>query len=397
MNSKVIVKRPDFKAICLELRNVQTIAFDTEFVAEHTFKPQLCLLQVATENHLLAFDPLALGDISQFWELLAEGEHETIVHAGREEMNFCADAVGAYPKRLIDVQIASGLVGSEYPAGYSTLTNKLLGVQTGKGETRTDWRKRPLSNAQIDYALDDVRYLQPIRGVLERKLEGLNRQEWLDEEMRGWLQELEEARSRQRWRRVSGSGGLPPRTLAIIRELWDWREKEAERRDWPARRVLRDDLIVEIAKRRVTDPKHVLAVRGLERSHLNRAADDLVQCVERALALPEMDLPTSQRQENSPQLTMLGQFLSSALNSICRQAQVATSMVGNPTDVRDLVAHRLSKRRSSTPPPRLTQGWRADVVGNLLDDLLSGKVTIRISDPSSEQPLVFEPFADGAP
>lgn len=391
-STPLITTSAGFEDFCRELEAAPAIAFDTEFVAEHTYRPVLCLLQVATADHLVAIDPLAVGDVSRFWRILVSGDHETIVHAGREEMTFCFHATGQAPKRLIDVQLAAGLVGTEYPAGYSTLTHKLVGAQTGKGETRTDWRKRPLHPKQIDYALDDVRYLLPLRDALYQRLDQLDRRRWLTEEMALWLADLDDARNRERWRRVSGSGNLPARTLAIIRELWTWREADAERRDWPSRRVLRDDLIIEIAKRRVTDPKQILAVRGLERSHLFKAADELAACVERALAIPDDQLPRSQRQDSTPQLTMLGQFLSSALNSICRDVQVATSLVGNPTDVRDLIWHRLRKHAPADETPRLTQGWRAEVIGKALDDLLAGRTTIRISDPRSEQPLAFEPY-----
>lgn len=394
MSPQVITTAKELADLCQELSKADAIAFDTEFVAEHTYRPVLCLLQVATADHLVAVDPLAVGDMKPFWEVVTQGDHETIVHAGREEMCFCLDATGQIPKRLVDVQLGAGLMGNEYPSGYSTLTYRLLSVQTGKGETRTDWRKRPLHPKQIEYALDDVRYLIPLRDVLYKRLEKLDRRRWLTEETAAWVADLRESRARERWRRVSGSGNLPARTLAVIRELWQWRETEAEKRDWPPRRVLRDDLIVEIAKRRVVDPKQVLAVRGLERSHLHRAADELVACVERALAIPDEDLPRTQRSESSPQLTMLGQFLSSALNSICRDAQVATSLVGNPSDVRDLVSYRLKEGKAKAPgeAPRLTEGWRAEVVGKVLDDLIAGKVTIRITEPDSEQPLVFEPY-----
>jgi ribonuclease D len=377
---------------CEELATWQSIALDTEFVAEYTYRPQLCLVQVAAGERMTVIDPLAVEDMTPFWRVLAEGDHDTIVHAGRGELEFCLHAVGRCPRRMFDVQIAAGLVGVEYPAGYSTLLSRLLGESPKRRETRTDWRRRPLSKRQIEYALDDVRYLCPLRDVLRGRLEELGRLPWLEDELRSWQEEIERAASREQWRRVSGNSGLGPRSLAIVRELWRWREAEAQRRNCPPRRVLRDDLIIELAKRQTADLKRIRAVRGMNRRDLNRALPQLAQRVERALALPESELPRVIRRSSAPQLAVLGQFLASALASISRQAQLAPALLGTPSDVREYVAYRLAQENaSSREPPLLARGWRAEIIGKVFDDLLAGKLAIRIADPSSDRPLVFEP------
>lgn len=391
MNQQIITSPGEFSAFCRRLAGAASIAFDTEFVSEDTYRPQLCLVQVACEDELVAIDPLAVGDLTEFWQVLASPGHETIVHAGREELNFCLAAVKKPPASLFDVQIAAGLIGLEYPAGYGNLIYKLLGETPRKGETRTDWRRRPLSDKQIDYALEDVRHLHPLRNKLRGRLEELERLAWLAAEMAAFEEEVVNARSRERWRKVTGSSSLSSRSQAIVRELWLWRESEAERRNCPVRRVLRDDLIVEMAKRRSADPKQIRAVRGMERGDLQRHVPALSKAIAQALETPDERCPATVRRDASPQLAMLGQFLSSALSSICRAAEVAPSLVGTPNDVRDLIAYQLGEYDG--PPgekPALAEGWRAEVVGQLLDDLLDGKVSIRIRDPRSEQPLAFE-------
>jgi ribonuclease D len=374
---------------CSELRAAEAIAFDTEFVSEHTYRSELCLVQVAAEGRLAVIDPLAVGDMKPFWQALVADGHETIVHSGREELVFCLEATGRRPARLFDVQIAAGLVGYEYPAGYGSLLAKLLGQQLHKGETRTDWRRRPLSRQQIEYALDDVRHLAAMRAKLHARLQQLGRLDWMAMEMQAWQDDVDSYRTRERWRRVSGIAGLSSRSLAIVRELWRWREDEAARRDIPPRRVLRDDLIIELAKRRTADPKQIRAVRGLERGDLQRSLAKLSEAIDTALDLPDSDLPRTERRETPNQINMLGQFLSSALTSICRSAEIAPSLVGTASDVRDLVAYRLGFDIGGTPV--LAEGWRSDVVGHLIEDLLAGKTSIRIADPLSEEPLVFEP------
>jgi len=155
--------------------------------------------------------------------------------------------------------------------------------------------------------------------------------------------------------------------------------------------VLRDDLIVELAKRRSADVKQIRLVRGLERGDLQRLLPQIAEHIATALELSERELPQTERREVPQQINLLGQFLSSALTSICRTAQIAPSIVGTASDVRDLIAFRLGY--GGQEPPALANGWRAEVVGQVIDDLLAGRLSIRIHDPESEEPLAFEPVA----
>lgn len=377
--------------LCDELRGAESIEFDTEFVSERSYRPQLCLVQVAWNGRLAVIDTLAVEDVTPFWTVITEGDHETVVHAGREELAFALTSVGCRPKRLFDVQIAAGMVGYEYPAGWGSLNTKILGQKIDKGETRTIWHHRPLSSHQIEYALSDVVNLKLIRDKLHEQLQQLDRVTWFEDEMQAWQDAVVESLSRERWRRVSRISGLNPRSLAIVRELWLWRNEEAERRDCPVKRVLRDDLMVELAKRRTSDPNRIMAVRGLDRGDLRRAAPTLAACVSRAMELPESELPRGAPREGATPEALLVQFLFSALGSICRSAQIAPSIVGTVADVRELVAHQLGMRPRADGPAALASGWRGEIVGNLIDELLDGKVAIRIDNPRSGHPLVFVP------
>lgn len=378
---------------CDSIASAGAIAFDTEFVSEDNYRPDLCLLQVAAAGKLAVVDTHAVPDVDCFWELIASPGRETIVHAGREEFRFCKAAIGKRPHTLVDVQIAAALVGLEYPAAYGTLISKLVGKSLPKGETRTDWRRRPLTDSQITYALQDVLYLEQIRNLLMDQIEKLGRTSWLESEMLAWQNSVDEAETGERWRRVSGISGMSNRSLAILREIWQWREEEARRRNLPARRVLRDDLLVELAKRGTPDPKRISAVRGLERGDLQRHMPKIAACVQRALEMPESSYPRQHRGSGLSQLTLIGQFLSTALGSICRTQQVAASIVGTTQDVRELIAYRLGLE--DFPPdnlPVLATGWRAEVVGHRIEDLLQGRAAIRITDPLSDHPLSFEDY-----
>jgi ribonuclease D len=376
---------------CTRLARAGRIGLDTEFVSEDTYRPELCLVQVATEHELAVIDPYRTGDLSPFWETLAAGIHTTIAHAAREEVNFSLTACGRPPAGVFDTQIAAGLCSTEYPSSYGAVVTKLLGQKAAKGEQRTDWRRRPLSDAQIDYALEDVRYLLPMHDALIVQLEAHGRTGWLTDEMSAFLREVCEARDRPRWRRVSGIGNLSPRSLAVVRSLWQWREEQAELRDLPPRRVLRDDLIVELAKRKSDSPEKIRAIRGIGQ-HLKREhIQQIVHSIREGLEAPLDDIERNMSPAMPSQLNLLGQFLAPALASICRNANVATSLVGTATDVRDLIAYRLGFGYDEKDgPPLLASGWRAELVGHLIEELLAGKKSIRIADPMSEHPLAFD-------
>jgi len=386
-----ITESQDLKELCGRLQSSEFIGFDTEFVSEDTFYPELCLIQVATADEMAVIDAIAIQEVEPFWNVLADGDHVTILHAGREELNFMLRSVGELPKKLFDVQLAAGFCSNEYPSAYGSVVNKFLGHQPAKGEQRTDWRQRPLTNAQIKYALEDVRHLLPLYERLLQNLQEQKRQSWFDEEMDNWQNEVVEASTRKDWRRVSGIGKLGSQGLAIVRELWHWRYEEAKERNRPQRRILRDDLIVEMAKRKVDSPQRVMAIRGMERGGLKRKADELAECVRRGLESPVEKDASRNRKHVPPQLNLLAQFLAPALGSVCRRATVAASLAGTASDVRELVSYHLEKNRGEQEElPALARGWRAELVGRLIEDLMDGKKSIRITNATHADPLAFD-------
>lgn len=377
------------RELCSRITGASSIAFDTEFVSEDRYYPELCLLQIAAGEEFAIVDPLAISDLTVFWQTLLSPEHDTIVHAGREEFRFCLRAIGHRPANWFDTQIASGLVGVEYPAAYSTLISKLLGESVGKGETRTNWRQRPLSKRQLAYAIQDVTYLEPLYREITARLSDMERHDWLDEELASWQKRLELEESTEQWRRVSGISGLSRRQLAVLYELWKWREENARSRNTPPRRVLRDDLMVELARRGSSNPHHIRALRGMDWKKHRQLIPDIAQSIARAMELPDTQCPTTSDAAARPQFTLLGQFLATAIKSMARSAHVAPGLIGSVQDVRNLIAYHMGYATSS--PPALATGWRAKVVGEVIDQLLDGQLAIRITDPLSDQPLAFEP------
>jgi ribonuclease D len=391
---ELISNQRDLNRFCRVAADASVIGFDTEFVSEDRYRPELCLIQVAAAGRLVVIDPLAVKNLEPFWELLSSEGRQTVVHAGRQELCFCLEATGKRPTNLFDTQIAAGLIGLEYPAAYGTLLQKLLSTSLSKGETRTDWRRRPLSSRQIEYAVLDVMHLEALRGALIERLEALGRVPWLREEMEQWQTQIEQAEYSERWRRMSGLSGLSAKSLAILRELWLWRDAEAKRIDRPPRRILRDDLLVEVAKRGIADVASLKLVRGMNYRDKHRYLAVISSCVERAIRMPPEQWPKAQRRRFSrPRWNLLGQFLATALSSVCHAQQVSPSLVGSVDDVRDLIAWHLNLDGfREQPPPSLAGGWRCEVVGRTIEDVLSGKLAIRVGDAMGDHPLNFEPL-----
>lgn len=292
MNRYQIVDTPaKLEAWCRTHRKVEWLAFDTEFIAENHYKPLLCLVQIASPKGFFLLDPIRVEDTTPFWELLVEGAHKTIVHAGQSELGFCYRYTGRFPRRLFDVQIAAGLVGIEFPAGYTNLVHKVLGQSIPGTESRTNWKLRPLTQRQVEYALDDVTYLRKLETVLKNDLRRLSRRDWYREEIVYQLTDYFTYYSSPQWRRLVRGASLDASSLAVVRALWHWREGLAKRRNCLPRRVLRDDLIMECAKRKLADIKSLQNIRGMEHSDMKRLLPEITRCVADALALPPEACP----------------------------------------------------------------------------------------------------------
>ncbi|MDO4576084.1 MAG: HRDC domain-containing protein [Planctomycetia bacterium] len=388
MPHQTISKTSDLKTWCSEMRDVEWIALDTEFIAERYYQPLLCLIQVATPRGNFLIDPLVIFDTTPFWTLLCDGEQETIVHAGRVELEFCHRHTGRFPKRVFDTQLAGGLVTNEFPAGYTHLVQHFLKMHVPGTESRTDWKCRPLTERQVDYALDDIRYLQPMREAIGKELEALGRVAWLEDETRNAMKHVASLVCDQRWRRLLGSGRYDAHELAIVRALWEWRENVAKSRNCVVRRVLRDDLILELARRKTSEISGIRNIRGMEREDLKRQLPDIARCVAGALALPEKKCPEVFPVHAGAKLSVLGTLFSSVLGTLCREQKIAQALVGTPSDVRDWLAWRLGQT-TSPEKPALAQGWRAGVVGDLFEDLLTGRRGIRICEPLEDCPMDF--------
>jgi ribonuclease D len=387
--SEQLVNTPEELAECCRyLATCPQLGLDTEFVGEESYHPQLCLIQIATADSLFLIDPLSVGPLDAFWNLIVDPARVCVVHAGREEVRLCHRATGRLPGNLFDTQIAAGLIGLPYPLGHAALVGQLLGVQLAKGETRTEWRHRPLTRHQIRYAFDDVRHLLPLWSRIMAQLGALDRLSWAQEEFGRLLTHAapEDEGASEKWRKLRGLGVLDRRRLAIARALYDWRQQRADRIDRPARVVLRDDLIVEIARRNPSKEEDLHPVRGLAR----RDTPAIFSAIETARALPSEQWPlVAEREQDTPQIVWISGLLIAVLGDFCLRNRLACNMVAATQDIKLLVRSRV--QGAALPAESLLSGgWRRDHILPELDAVLEGRRSVRVVDIRGITPLRVE-------
>ena len=390
MDLPLITTDSEFVDLLQHIKARGRFAFDTEFVSEDTFEPVLCLVQVATDECLVAIDPLEVPDFGRFWTLVNDPEMEVVMHAASEDLRICRFQTGQTPKRLFDVQIAAGFVGYSYPLSLGNLLSQTLKVSVFGGETRTDWRRRPLSPSQLRYALDDVRYLLELSEKLKDDLARLGRTEWANSEFADFLDAIEHRDEEERWRKLSGLHQLSRRGLELARRLAELRVEEARRSNRPLRQVMRDDLLVAIAKRQPASRSDLEALRDFNRPHLLSKSSEILGVVASAIKVPPNELPEhAERHDEGPGMTMLVNLLSAAMANCCIQNKLAPGLIGSNSDIKDLIRWN----HQGSPPnatPHIAKGWRGEVCGATLIDVLNGRRALRVVDPTGEVPVAVE-------
>lgn len=382
----LVVTPGQLRECCEDISRHSAIGFDTEFVGEDTYVPQLCLIQIATPVALYVIDPFECGPLDDFWALLTDTRRIVVVHAGREEVRICRQATGKPLGQMYDLQIAAGLLGYGYPMGYAALAQAVLRIKIPKGETLTDWRRRPLSREQIAYAYNDVRDLLAIWKKIDAKLNKLGRTAWAAEEFKDFVEQaVREPIEMERWRKIKGAGGLNSRELAVLRAVYAWRDDTANRRNRPSRTVLRDDLLLELAKRTPRDEHDVLALRGVQKSE----AEPIFEAISRAMASPPHTWPAEAERENDSQsVQMVTDLLNVVLANWCAERDLTRALVATVSDVRELV--RAYSRKEEVPPTcAFAHGWRKAIVLPMLREFLEGHKALRIKTLEGNSPFEF--------
>ncbi|MDX1931377.1 MAG: ribonuclease D [Capsulimonadales bacterium] len=384
ISARYVSDRSSLESVCLEFRNAlandSRLALDTEFIRERTYHPVLEIIQVSADGGRLialidvpAVDRFDLGPLG---DILRDPSVVKIVHAGGQDMEILAHRLGQPPQNVYDTQIAAAFAGYSLQTGYGPLVQSVLGVKLSKDEGFADWSRRPLTPAMRDYAENDVRYLHALQTKLASLLDRRGRTEWAAELMQRMVTQAAETPAQETlYERVGGKNVLDGRGLAVLRELAIWRDLEARRRDKPRRSVVKDDFLIEVARRVPQTASEVLALRSAPQNLGEKAAEALVGCVLRGLALP----PELRPQPDAPLgLDEAGAVLVELLSAVVRvkavQENLPPSLLASGDDLRFLAANRKCEGKW---PTELFSGWRGAILGNDLRAAMEGRLAIR--------------------
>jgi ribonuclease D len=360
MTPEIVSDSARLGEIAARLADAPAIALDTEFLRERTYRPQLCLLQLAGNGLACCVDPLPALDLEPLKPLLA-GSKPKILHAARQDLEVLWPLSGPV-HGIYDTQIAAGLAGMPAQIGYSELVRRLLGITLAKGQTRTDWSRRPLSAAQIEYAIDDVVHLGALRDALDEELTRLGRRGWLEEE----LQELsdparlfvdpEKAVERLRW-----SAELDPERERLAQKLAAWRERRAMDRDRPRSWILDDSGLRSIVLKAPRNAAELAALPDLAPGFVERSGDAVLEVVESA-ALPAALPPPAQRPRPDPALLARVKRLSAVIQTQAQQLAIASELLATRRDLESIAR--------GAPVGEVLHGWRATLLGAALNAAL---------------------------
>jgi ribonuclease D len=335
------------------------VTVDTEFIRDNTFWPQLCLIQIAGPEAAAVIDPLVPGlDLAPVLALMRDPRVLKVFHAARQDVEIFYHLAGSVPEPIFDTQVAAMVCGFGEQASFENLAQKLAGIAIDKSSRFTDWSHRPLSDRQIRYALDDVVHLRPIYERLDRQLDKNGRAPWLSEEM-AVLTDPATYRvdPAEAWRRLKVRAGKP-RFLAVLKEIAAWREEEAQRRDLPRNRLIRDEALLEIAAHMPTTVDDLARTRGLSRGTAEgKVGQGILAAVQRALAKPEREWPRPEPKTELPSgLAPLIDLLRVLLKTKCEAEGVAQKLVASAADLELIAADDAAK------VPALS-GWRRTLFG----------------------------------
>jgi ribonuclease D len=374
------------RAFCDIARATGRIALDTEFMREKTYWARLCLIQVAAGDEAAIIDPFEIADLQPLLDVFADESVLKVLHAGSQDLEIIFRLSGRAASPVFDTQVAATLAGFPSQVGYARLVQDLFNVTVDKSDTFTDWARRPLTPAQIEYALMDVRYLEPAYLELMQRLERDGRLAWLaDDFVRMADPALYEVVPEQQFRRLKRLATLSRRQLGVLQAVAAWREREAMRRDLPRRWVVGDETLVEVARRRPDTSSALSEIRGLNPRALGDGGAGLLRAVADGCAIAEADLPRIERRPRTiVDVEGVVELMGALVRVRASEHSIAVPLLATRGDLERLA----SGEREDSP---LLAGWRRSIVGDDLVRLVEGGLALRVADGK----IVVDPIAEG--
>ena len=370
-------------------REAGAVGVDTEFVWDRTYYPTLGLIQIGyPDGHCELIDAPEIQDWSPLADLMSDPNTVKILHDAQQDLNILYRACGGVPKNIFDTQRASGFVGLSSTISLSELLKSLLRVHLAKTETRSDWVARPLTDAQLEYAKDDVRHSVDLMLKIQSRAEVLERRSWIQDEMKIYEDEFKyrENDPDDEMPRVRGSGSLTNQQRNILRALGAWRESNARRRNLPRGFVLSDDAVVSLTKRPPSKPEDITKMKGLSERAVERNRSHIWEAIERGRNGELPDLPNNKNSSQSPDEGYESRVdLSLAyIKGMCIANKIDPALIGNRSEVTAFV---LDMGSIDSHYHRILSGWRNDFCGQSLLCLLKGEGSISLN-PDTNLPIL---------
>ncbi|MBT4355767.1 MAG: ribonuclease D [Rhodospirillaceae bacterium] len=361
---------------CRRLANETFLSIDTEFMREKTYYPQLCLIQIAGKKEAIVIDALAEDiNLNPVLELMENEAITKVFHACRQDIEIFYNLNHKIPSPIFDTQIGAMVCGYGESVGYDKLVRQITGIQIDKSSRFTDWSYRPLSKQQIKYALSDVTHLRTVFEALSSQLEKSGRTKWLEEEFKTVLNpETYNTPLDKSWKRLKVKNGQP-RFLILIRELCAFREREAQNRNVPRNRIIRDDILLDIAARSPKSPHDLAKVRNLTKQFSQgKLGESILRVVETANKIPDSEAPPLEKVNNfQHQKSALVDLLKVLLKLKSEDFNVAQKLIANSTDLEAIANNNDANVLALT-------GWRKDIFGDDALLLKTGKIALSASN-----------------
>jgi ribonuclease D len=368
--------QPDVAAIAARARQAGRLGLDTEFMPEGRYRPLLCLVQIVVEDDVWVLDPLVGFEPGPLAEVLADPAIELVVHAGRQDVAILRREWQTDVTSVFDTQVAAGFAGFSAQAGYSGLLHDVLRIRLPKTASFTRWDARPLTDEQVRYARGDVEHLLPLADDIRARLEPRGRLGWAREECRVVATASDERDPEEVWRRLPRAASLDARERAVARELGAWRERTAAREDRPVGAVVRDPTVVELAKRQPASRRELSQIRGINPDVVRRRAEDIIAAIQRGRSAPPIKLDEGERLGTEAQDGPVIALAEALVRARAQESGLAYELIAARADLAPIVVSM--RRGDAEPDVRTLRGWRRELVGAELLELLAGRRALRV-------------------
>lgn len=369
--------------LCASLRSRPYIAIDTEFKRERTYRAELCLIQIKHQEILACIDTLSIKDLTPLVELLLDESVTKVLHAATQDLEIFFHLAQTVPAPLFDTQIAAPLLGHAEQVGYGTLVNERLGIELEKTHTRADWTRRPLPLRQIQYALDDVIYLESLYIDMHSQLKKQNRLSWLEPEFAEQSKaEKYNHSAEDRWKKIHNVHRYKGPSLSIIQQLAKWREIKASEIDLPRNWLIKDDVIIAMAQQQPDSIVELGHIRNLDSKTRTRFGEEILDAITNAMALEPHPLPERIRKQKLTTSNLARmQLLNAWVHQRAGELGIAPSL---------LAPQKLLEKIVTGEGREAIKGWRDSLIGDDLERIVLGKAYISMSD----QGLTLTAFQD---